>query len=255
MAKRFTDTDKYKKSFIRGLPGPYKLLWDYLYHDCNHAGVWQKDFEIAQIYLGIDMPVNEKTALELFNKGEERIKVLNGGSKWLILPFIDFQYGTLNPENRVHSSVLSVLSKEGFKVLASPLQRAKDKDKDKDKDKETFDIFYKAYPRKEAKQDALKAWLNLSPSDSLLEKIISTILVKKQTEDWIKENGKYVPLPASWIRGKRWEDEIAIDTPKLEDQDTWKTNNAKLREELEAKKKMVSTNQSQNMEQIGSNII
>lgn len=214
MAKRFTDTEKYKKSFIRGLPGPYKLLWDYLYHDCNHAGIWQKDFEIAQIYLGQDMLVNEKEALELFNKGEERIKVLSGGTKWLILPFIDFQYGSLNPENRVHSSVLSVLSKEGFKGLASPLQGAKDKDKDKDKYKdkykETFDIFYEAYPKKEAKQDALKAWLSLSPGEDLFKKIMAALEVKKKTEDWVKERGKYVPLPASWIRGKRWEDDISL---------------------------------------------
>ena len=51
MAKRFTDTNKYKKPFIRGLQGAYKLFWDYLYHDCDHAGIWIVDFEIAQTYL------------------------------------------------------------------------------------------------------------------------------------------------------------------------------------------------------------
>ena len=59
MAKRFTDTEKYRKPFLRGLQGAYKLLWDFLYHDCNHAGIWIKDFEIAQIYIGNDMPINE----------------------------------------------------------------------------------------------------------------------------------------------------------------------------------------------------
>ena len=47
--KRFTDTDKYKKPFIRGLKGAYKLLWDYLYHECDNAGVWIDDFDVAQI--------------------------------------------------------------------------------------------------------------------------------------------------------------------------------------------------------------
>ena len=135
MSKRFTDTDKYKKKFLRGLPGPYKLLWDYMYHDCDHAGIWHVDFEIAQIYIGNDMPVELKTALELFNADEKRIEVLNGGSKWFIRPFIDFQYGVLNESNRVHSSILTILKKNNIKALISPLKGVKDKDKDKDKDK------------------------------------------------------------------------------------------------------------------------
>lgn len=136
MAKRFTDTNKYKKSFIRNLPGPYKLLWDYLYHDCDHAGIWDVDFDVAQIRIGKDMEINKDEALRLFNQGEERIIVLNNGSKWWIEPFCLFQYGVLNPENRVHFSVLSILEKNGIKGLASPLQGAKDKDKDKDMDKD-----------------------------------------------------------------------------------------------------------------------
>ena len=144
MAKRMTDTDKYKKRFVRGLPGAYKLLWDYLYHDCNHAGIWHVDFEIAQIYLGADMPVDSKTALELFNADEERVIVLDEGRKWFIPKFLEFQYGQMNPRNRVHLSVLKALmvfiENPAVKPLLSPflgaIQGAKDKDKDKDKDKE-----------------------------------------------------------------------------------------------------------------------
>jgi hypothetical protein len=47
MAKRFTDSEKWKKPFIKKLPMQYKLLWFYLLDDCNHAGVWQVDLEIA----------------------------------------------------------------------------------------------------------------------------------------------------------------------------------------------------------------
>jgi hypothetical protein len=145
MAKRFTDTEKYKKPFVRSLQGPYKLLWDYLYHECDHAGIWIVDFEIAQIYLGKDMQVNKESALKFFNQGEKRVIELSGGSKWLIVPFIEFQYGELNPDNRVHKSVINILKKEGvyktIKTLTSPLQGCKDidmdKDKDKDKDKES----------------------------------------------------------------------------------------------------------------------
>ena len=52
MAKRFTDTDKWKKGFIRNLPSKYKLLWLYILDDCNHAGIWDTDFEVASIRIG-----------------------------------------------------------------------------------------------------------------------------------------------------------------------------------------------------------
>lgn len=141
MSKRFIDTEKYKKPFLRSLKGPYKLLWDYICLTCNHAGVWQVDFEIAQVYLGLDMPVEETVAIQCFNADEERIIVIDAGKKWFIKPFVDFQYGELNPANRVHLSVLSELEKEGIeynsiKGLTSPLLGAMDKDKDKAKDKE-----------------------------------------------------------------------------------------------------------------------
>jgi hypothetical protein len=111
MAKRFTDTNKYKKPFIRGLQGAYKLLWDYLYHECDHAGIWIVDFEIAQLYIGKDMPVNAVDALKYFNTDEKRIIEVDKGSRWFIPSFISFQYGELNELNRAHGSVIAILRK------------------------------------------------------------------------------------------------------------------------------------------------
>jgi CRISPR/Cas system-associated protein endoribonuclease Cas2 len=146
MAKRFTDTNKYKKPFVRGLQGAYKLLWDYLYHECDHAGIWIVDFEIAQMYLGADMQISKEKALEFFNSDEMRVVEIDNRKQWFLPGFIEFQYGKLNPKNRVHESVISILHKHNlleedfslnqFKVYTSPLQGAKDKDKEKDKFKE-----------------------------------------------------------------------------------------------------------------------
>jgi len=139
MAKRLTDTNKYKKPFIRSLPGPYKIFWDYLYLDCDHAGIWIVDFEIAQLYIGKDMPICREDALKYFNNGEKRIIEIDNGSKWFISPFIDFQYGELNEANRAHNSVMQILKKYSLlkkknKPLISPLQGDKDKDMVKDMD-------------------------------------------------------------------------------------------------------------------------
>lgn len=142
MSKRFTDTEKYKKEFIRSLPFQYKLLWDYLYHDCNFAGIWYVDFEVAQIRIGQDAPINKKDALTWFNNGEDRIIEINNGKKWFLKPFIPFQYGCLLQTNKLHIGVIRELVKEGVSLpQLSPyvgLSKgdqlgAKDKDKEKDK--------------------------------------------------------------------------------------------------------------------------
>ena len=131
MAKRFTDSEKWKKPFIKKLPMQYKLLWFYLLDDCNHAGVWQVDLEIASLRIGYKL--NLKDSITALN---DKIKVFDNGEKWFIKDFIEFQYGELNEKNRAHKSVISVLTKYNLlslnKPLTSPLQGAKDKDKDKE---------------------------------------------------------------------------------------------------------------------------
>lgn len=128
MAKRFTDTNKWKKPFIRSLPAPYKLLWFYILDDCDHAGIWEVDMEVASIRIGEE--ITEKTALHIFGDRVQKIS----HSKWFIPDFIFFQYGELNEKNRVHFSIIQILSKYKIKGLVSSLQGAKDKEQDKDKE-------------------------------------------------------------------------------------------------------------------------
>jgi hypothetical protein len=136
MPKRFTDTEKWKKPFIRGLPTPYKLLWFYILDDCNHAGIWEVDLEVAEIRTGEKF--SEKDALRFFGG---RVQKISEG-KWFLPDFIFFQYGDLNEKNRLHLSVIQILNKYEIKPLRSPLEGVKDKDKvkdkERDKDKEPF---------------------------------------------------------------------------------------------------------------------
>ena len=85
-----------------------------------------------------------------------------------------------------------------------------DKELEKDKDKEDiypFDEFWKAYPKKKAKEAARKAWVKLKPDEALGKEIIQAVIKSAKTKDWLKENGKYIPYPATYLNGKRWEDE------------------------------------------------
>ena len=137
MAKRFTDTEKWKKPFIRGLQGAYKLLWLYICDDCDHAGVWQVDIDVAQIRIGEKIDLKE--AIKTF---DEKIIIFDKGNKWFIPSFIEFQYPSgLNPENRAHNSIIILLEKNNLldmqnKPLTRTLQGSMDMDKDMDKDKD-----------------------------------------------------------------------------------------------------------------------
>lgn len=79
----------------------------------------------------------------------------------------------------------------------------------KPQENSTFDKFWKEYPKKVAKQDALKAWKKISPDQKLFDEIMSALEIHKQQDSWIKENGKYVLNPTTWLNQERWTDEIA----------------------------------------------
>lgn len=77
---------------------------------------------------------------------------------------------------------------------------------------EGFTEFWSNYPRKKAKGDALKAWKTLRPDAVLRSRILAAVEAQRSSRDWSKQGGKFVPYPASWLRGQRWEDTID-DTP------------------------------------------
>ena len=70
-----------------------------------------------------------------------------------------------------------------------------------------FDKFYKEYPKKKSPADALKAWNKINPDEELFNLIIDAVKKQKTSDDWTKDNGKFIPYPASWLNGKRWLDE------------------------------------------------
>ena len=72
---------------------------------------------------------------------------------------------------------------------------------------ESFETFWQAYPKKKSKGDAEKAWNKAKVSNGLFEKIMTKLEILKGSFDWMKENGKYIPHPATWLNAKGWEDE------------------------------------------------
>jgi hypothetical protein len=77
-----------------------------------------------------------------------------------------------------------------------------------------FEVFWLAYPKKRAKATAERAWRRLEPSPALLQRILDAIAMQRNTQDWVKDDGRYVPHPATWLNAKRWQDEEPIAVPE-----------------------------------------
>ncbi len=70
-----------------------------------------------------------------------------------------------------------------------------------------FDMFWAAYPKKVGKDKAKKAFLKLNPTEAQLEEILKELERQKKFYTWGKHNWKYIPHAATWLNGRRWEDE------------------------------------------------
>ena len=79
-----------------------------------------------------------------------------------------------------------------------------------------FDDFWKLYPRKIAKGDARKAWLQTEKIRPELPVMLKAVRVARASEQWLKDGGQFIPYPATWLRQERWEDVHTVDLQKLD---------------------------------------
>jgi hypothetical protein len=100
-------------------------------------------------------------------------------------------------------------------VKLREVKRREDKKKKIQKEKDPlalarFDGFWKEYPKKRGRGAAEKAFNQLNPTDELFQKLIEAVKKQKSWPEWVKENGQYIPHPATWLRQGRWDDEPPI---------------------------------------------
>ena len=69
--------------------------------------------------------------------------------------------------------------------------------------------FWHAWPNKVSKPEALRAWKKLSPDAELQTVMLAALAVQKTWDRWTKDRGQYIPHPATWLNGRRWEDKPA----------------------------------------------
>lgn len=104
--------------------------------------------------------------------------------------------------------------KEYNKDLLPDAETAPDSKTDENENR--FDEFWKSYPKKVGKGAAEKAYKKIKPTSDLQSQILSAVEKAKQTEQWRKQNGQFIPYPATWLNQKRWEDEYQESVSGLE---------------------------------------
>ncbi len=70
-----------------------------------------------------------------------------------------------------------------------------------------WDDFWAAYPRKVAKPAAVKAWAKLAPDAATCKAILAAIAAQKKSPQWTKDDGQFIPHPATWLNRRQWEDD------------------------------------------------
>jgi hypothetical protein len=72
-----------------------------------------------------------------------------------------------------------------------------------------FDYWYDKYPRKKSRQDAERAWKKLKPA----QRQLAMNALEDHIDHWRRKQTEveFIPYPASWLNGKRWEDELESD--------------------------------------------
>jgi len=76
-----------------------------------------------------------------------------------------------------------------------------------------FETFWQAYPKKIGKGAAIKSYQRARGITNL-EAMLSAIAHQRDSEQWCKDGGQFVPNPATWLNQMRWEDQLTVDVRK-----------------------------------------
>jgi hypothetical protein len=104
MAKRFTDTDKWKDEWYTDLPNDYKIIWQYLLDTCDNAGIYKRNIKLLNIMCNTNV-----SETDILNAYKLRVTPISD-EKWIINKFCVFQYGPDFLESK-NKAVISVVNK------------------------------------------------------------------------------------------------------------------------------------------------
>lgn len=109
---------------------------------------------------------------------------------------------TSKPSNERHSNDIQTTTTEQYK------QRNKENNKHTmGFSSHEYDRFWLEFPKKRDKAGCLRIWMrkNLDPK---IELILSALRKEKESSQWTRDAGQYIPNPSTWLNQERWEDRL-----------------------------------------------
>lgn len=217
------NTKFWSDSYISNIDPLEKLLFLYFLTNpyTNICGIYELPLKQIALDTGIDRDNLEKVFLPRLKKAG-KIYYIDG---WVYIKNFrkhqkssgNIEQGIKNGLEQVAPSILAKIkqfdntppTQGGHSPKLKPELEYKPEPKDicSTKLSETdFEAFWKSYPKRKAKQKAKAKFLKLDPT--LIPEIMSALEAQKKTEQWTKDEGKFIPYPDTWLNGRRWEDEV-----------------------------------------------
>jgi hypothetical protein len=164
------------------------------------------EFSMTYKQMGEALDCNPSTALRRTKKLVEIGNIATKrGTKFTIVTINNWP--DYQPEWKKGATTRATRAQRGRNDSATPAQHLREREKGRKGSKSSsngFDQFWTEYPKKVGKQAALRAWKNKKPPLDLVLKAISW---QRNSKEWKKDNGEYIPHPATWINAGRWEDQ------------------------------------------------
>ena len=147
-------------------------------------------------------------------KNEQQIEQLAGvkGSMFTVSNWREYQETEQQTEQRLNSNRTATEQRLNTNKNVRT-EECKNEKKLHTTESESFKAFYSAYPRKVSKQPALKAFTKLVEPNAaeLLPVILAALKWQTTSPEWQRDNGRYVPHPATYLNEHRWDDQPATN--------------------------------------------
>jgi hypothetical protein len=229
MAKRFTDSKKWRNEWFRTLPLKAKLAWVYLCDECESHGVIKMDYGLASFQL--DFKIDRLILSEWFR---DKLHFMND-ENILIVQFFEFQYGESKDSWSAKYRAKEKLEAMGFsiennKLIIPPSHstptvvdggatclirvRVNKKEESEEKTNSDFEAFYSLYPRKVKRTAADKAYRREIRAGASHDEIINVLGAYKTFCAKEKKEDRFIVHPSTFLG--EWNDWARPDAGKTE---------------------------------------
>ena len=198
------------------------LTWHALMHT-NNKCFWKKEFAVAQSVLalktgGVSGRSIERARNELSQKGLVTWQRRSGCQSALYAMIPIARHRDAQPVAQpvaqsvaqpvAQSVAIPPYSTESLKTNTDTNTKESAAEKPRSTGPDArFEAFWAAYPRRVGKEAARKAYARRKPSPELHRRMMDAVALQRQSEQWQKQNGQFIPNPATWLQQGRWEDD------------------------------------------------